>query len=109
MWITATALWMSVNNSRSFAREAAIERVRRLVAERLVRSFEVVKPDIAADAFTRFKTHGIFDREVGRAFWDAILAQGDSEEPIVLFERFMGRPPDAAALMRRAGLEAAAG
>jgi oligopeptidase A len=54
-----------------------------------------------ADAFTRFKREGIFNRETGRSYVDSILARGDSADPDALFLEFMGRPPDASALLDR--------
>lgn len=54
-----------------------------------------------ADAFSRFQTNGIFNREVGQHFVDAILSKGDSAHPGLLFQDFMGRPPDATALLER--------
>jgi oligopeptidase A len=54
-----------------------------------------------ADAFTRFKREGIFNRETGRSYVESILSRGDSADPDALFVEFMGRSPDANALLER--------
>jgi oligopeptidase A len=54
-----------------------------------------------ADVFTRFRREGIFNRETGRAYVEAILSRGDSADPDDLFLEFMQRPPDPAALLDR--------
>lgn len=56
---------------------------------------------LEADLFSRFREEGIFNRETGRAYLEAILSQGDREDPEILFRRFMGRDPDPEALIRR--------
>jgi len=57
-----------------------------------------------ADAFTRFKREGIFNRAVGAEFAAKVLSRGNSADPMQLFTDFMGRPPDLSALLLRAGL-----
>jgi oligopeptidase A len=57
-----------------------------------------------ADAFTRFKKAGIFEAAVGQAYRKEILEKGDSEDPARLYRNFMGRDPDANALLERSGL-----
>jgi len=57
-----------------------------------------------ADAFSRFRNEGLFSAEVGRDFRNAVLSQGNSRDPMNLFVTFLGREPDPAALLNRAGL-----
>jgi oligopeptidase A len=57
-----------------------------------------------AGAFTRFRDHGIFSREIGSRFREKIFSQGDSQDPAELHRTFMGRNPDPRALLERSGL-----
>jgi oligopeptidase A len=61
-----------------------------------------------ADAFTRFKREGIFEAATGLAYRREILEKGDSDDPAQLYRNFMGRDPDANALLERSGLLTAA-
>ncbi|MBV8905631.1 MAG: M3 family peptidase, partial [Acidobacteriia bacterium] len=61
-----------------------------------------------ADAFTRFRRDGIFNAATGAEYRAYILERGDSEDPAELYRRFMGRDPDANALLERLGLTQAA-
>ncbi|GIW27318.1 MAG: oligopeptidase A [Meiothermus sp.] len=57
-----------------------------------------------ADAFSRFKAEGIFNRQTGEDFITHILSKGNSVDPAELFRRFLGRDPDPRALLARSGL-----
>ncbi|HEX4771226.1 MAG TPA: M3 family metallopeptidase [Bryobacteraceae bacterium] len=61
-----------------------------------------------ADAFTRFQREGIFNSETGASYRRHILERGDSKDPADLYREFMGRDPDATALLDRLGLSQAA-
>jgi len=57
-----------------------------------------------ADAFSRFRKEGIFSQTTGLDFRRNILERGDSQDPAQLYRQFMGRDPDANALLERLGL-----
>lgn len=59
---------------------------------------------LSADAFSKFEEEGVFNADTGRAFREAILARGGSQEPMVLFVDFRGREPSIDALLRHLGL-----
>ncbi|UVE17867.1 oligopeptidase A [Pseudomonas sp. LS44] len=63
---------------------------------------------LSADAFSKFEEDGVFNGATGRAFREAILARGGSQEPMVLFVDFRGREPSIDALLRHLGLSAEA-
>lgn len=63
---------------------------------------------LSADAFSRFEEEGVFNPDTGRAFREAVLARGGSQEPMVLFVDFRGREPSIDALLRHLGLSAEA-
>ena len=60
---------------------------------------------LEADAFELFEENGIFDPATATKFKTTILETGDTEDPMVLFERFRGHKPDAHALLRLRGFE----
>ena len=59
---------------------------------------------LARDAFSIFIRDGIFDPVAGERFKNTVLGLGGSEEPGVVFEKFMGRQPDSDALLAAYGL-----
>ena len=59
---------------------------------------------LAADAFSKFEENGIFDQETGQKFRSCILEMGGTKEAMELFVDFMGREPEADALLRQLGI-----
>lgn len=58
-----------------------------------------------ADAFSRFKEEGIFNKKTSQSFRKEILERGGTEDPDVLYKNFRGRQPDIAAMLIRDGLD----
>lgn len=58
-----------------------------------------------ADAFSLFKQHGIFSREIASRFRKEILSKGGTEHPMVLYRRFRGQDPTIDALLERNGIQ----
>lgn len=57
-----------------------------------------------ADAFSVFKSEGIFNPAVAGSFRENILEKGGSEHPLELYKRFRGQEPTIDALLERSGL-----
>jgi len=57
-----------------------------------------------ADTVEWFKENGGMLRENGQHFRDTLLSHGGSEDAMVLFENFRGRPPEVGPLLNRRGL-----
>lgn len=58
-----------------------------------------------ADVFAAFEKKGLYDKDLADKLRTLIYEKGDNEDPAILFERMMGRGPDAGAMFRREGLE----
>ncbi len=59
---------------------------------------------LSSDAFARFEETGIFNRDTGLAFLEAVLEQGGARDPMDLFVEFRGREPEIDALLRHSGI-----
>ena len=59
---------------------------------------------LEADAFAKFKNEGIFNKNTALSFKDNILSKGNTDHPMNLFEKFMGRKPKVDALLEKGGL-----
>lgn len=60
---------------------------------------------LEADAFEKFVENGIFDSATAKSYRENILEPGDSEDPMILFERFRGQAPTVDALLENRGLK----
>lgn len=60
---------------------------------------------LEADAWELFQEKGVFDPATAASFKKNILESGDTEDAMVLFERFRGHKPEAGALLRLRGFE----
>lgn len=58
-----------------------------------------------ADAFSVFKSTGIFNKETAHSFRENILSKGGTEDPAVLYKRFRGQEPTIDALLIRNGIK----
>ena len=59
---------------------------------------------LSADAFSKFREEGIFNRQTGELFLSTVLEQGGSKDPMDLFTAFRGRKPTVDALLRQEGI-----
>ncbi len=60
---------------------------------------------LEADAWELFVKNGPFDKKTAEKYKKNILESGDTEDAMILFERFRGHKPDPHALMRLRGFE----
>lgn len=60
---------------------------------------------LEADAWELFEKTGIFNPKTAASYKKNILESGDTEDPMILFERFRGHKPDPHALLRLRGFE----
>ncbi len=61
---------------------------------------------IEADLFSRFEQEGVLNPFTGRSYRDEMLATGNEREHEVSISKFLGRPYNSQALLRRMGLVA---
>ena len=59
---------------------------------------------LEADAFAKFKSDGIFNKDTALSFKNNILSKGNTDHPMNLFKKFMGRKPNVDALLEKGGL-----
>ena len=59
---------------------------------------------LSADAFSKFKEDGIFNRQTGERFLTTVLEQGGARDALDLFIEFRGRAPTVSALLQQEGI-----
>ena len=59
---------------------------------------------LSADAFSKFKEDGIFNRQTGERFLTTVLEQGGARDALELFIDFRGRAPSITALLQQEGI-----
>ncbi len=59
---------------------------------------------LSADAFSLFSEEGIFNRQTGERFLEAVLEKGGSVDAMEMFIDFRGREPEVEALLRQDGI-----
>jgi oligopeptidase A len=59
---------------------------------------------LSADAFSKFKEEGVFNRQTGERFLTTVLEQGGARDALDLFVDFRGRAPSIAALLHQEGI-----
>ncbi|WP_054286557.1 M3 family metallopeptidase [Gulbenkiania mobilis] len=59
---------------------------------------------LSADAYAAFEEAGGANADIGRRFWDEILAVGGSRPALESFRAFRGRDPQIDALLRHSGM-----
>ncbi|MBK8347411.1 MAG: M3 family metallopeptidase [Saprospiraceae bacterium] len=57
-----------------------------------------------ADAYSVFKTKGLFDQQTAHSFCQNILKKGGSADPMKLYVKFRGKKPDTEAMLEKRGL-----
>ena len=60
---------------------------------------------LAADGYEKFAETGAFNTETALSYRKNILEPGDSEDPMVLYERFRGHAPSVEPLLKDRGLK----
>ncbi|MCR3756152.1 MAG: oligopeptidase A [Candidatus Westeberhardia cardiocondylae] len=59
---------------------------------------------LSADAWSRFEKEGIFNKKTGKSFIKHVLSQGGSQNPLILFTKFIGRKPKIDAMLQQYGI-----